>query len=216
MPLAVEFLAGRAGGLRESFGRLYLANTLGGAAGVALAPFVLLPALGVTGTLVAAALANLAAGAAARRLSVSAADGPGSTRRAAVPDALSPATHVALPAGLVAALAAASGAFTFGVEVIWTRSFALVIGSSVYAFNLMLLAVLLGLAAGTLLHQRLRRRLERPARALGLLFVAAGVATVLGAVAIGRLPAAFFFLMKGLPVTLRRAPGGVVRCSASR
>ncbi|HEY7509962.1 MAG TPA: spermidine synthase, partial [Vicinamibacteria bacterium] len=46
VPLAVAFLARQAGGMRGSFGRLYLANTLGGAVGVALAPFALLPALG--------------------------------------------------------------------------------------------------------------------------------------------------------------------------
>ena len=42
--------------VHEALGRLYLVNTLGGALGVALGPFVLLPALGVSGSFVAAAL----------------------------------------------------------------------------------------------------------------------------------------------------------------
>lgn len=201
VPLAVEFLARRAGGLRASFGRLYLANTLGGAVGVALAPFVLLPALGVSGTLVAAALANLAAGAVARRWSLAnGTSAPPAESRVSL-DRPVARDRPPLPVAMVLALAFASGAFTFGVEVIWTRSFALVIGSSVYAFHLMLLAVLLGLAGGTLIHERLRHLLARPEPVLGWLFVGAGVATVLGAVALGRLPGVFFYLMKGLPVS---------------
>ena len=45
-----------------------------------------------------------------------------------------PATAENGAQALFPALASASGAFTFGIEVLWTRSFALVIGSSVYAF----------------------------------------------------------------------------------
>ena len=198
VPIAVESLARRGGGLGGSFGRLYLANTLGGAAGVALGPFVLLPALGVSGTLVAAALGNLLVGAAARRSSlgeertVPAAIGAGSAPEAAGPS---------LPPVLLRVLAFASGAFTFGIEVVWTRSFALVIGSSVYAFSLMLLAVLLGIAAGTFVHERMRPRFARPGPWLGGLLAAAGLAAVAGAVALGGLPALFFALMKGMPVS---------------
>jgi spermidine synthase len=197
IPLAVEHLARLSGGLRAAFGRLYLANTLGGAAGVALGPFLLLPALGVSGTLVAAAVANLLVGAAARRFSLT-----DETGALAVP-ALAPAetAGTGLPPSLLGALAFASGAFAFGLEVLWTRSFALVIGSSVYAFSLMLLAVLLGIAAGTAVHERVRHRLGRDGRALGGLLVGAGLAAVAGALALGRAPGAFLGLMTGLPVT---------------
>ena len=57
----------RAGaGFRGSLGRIYLVNTLGGAAGVFLGAFVLVPGLGVSGSLAVAALANLLVGAVAR------------------------------------------------------------------------------------------------------------------------------------------------------
>ena len=70
VPLAVEFLVRAGTDVHAGFGRLYLLNTLGGALGVALAPFVLVPALGVRGTLVAAAAASLFVGGVARRWSL--------------------------------------------------------------------------------------------------------------------------------------------------
>ena len=60
-------------------------NTLGGALGVALAPFVLVPALGVRGTLVAAAAASLFVGGVARRWSREI--GPLPAARPAAPEA---------------------------------------------------------------------------------------------------------------------------------
>jgi spermidine synthase len=220
VPLAVEFLARSGSDVHAGFGRLYLLNTLGGALGVALAPFVLVPALGVRGTLVSAALLSLLVGGAALRLArelgptpASAAGalpgGEGSSRASQAADKRG-ASRV--PA-LAPALAFASGAATFGVEVLWTRSYALVIGSTVYAFSLMLLAVLLGIALGSAAYAaRLARgglspRPEggtanaNPARVIGALFVLAGVAVLAGQWAIGRLPIVSLALLDLLPVS---------------
>ncbi len=196
VPLAVEVQSRQGWDPRQSLGRLYLLNTLGGALGVALGPFVLLPALGMTGAFVAAALVNFLVGSSAWRLRQETTAPSGSSLGAEQGYAEPiPATP------LFAGLAAASGVFTFGIEVIWTRSLALVIGSSVYAFASMLLAVLLGIAAGALIYERLRPRIARPAFTLGLLFVMGGLLTLASAVAVGRLPAAFLFLMKLLPTS---------------
>jgi len=198
VPVAMEFLARAGTDVHAGFGRLYLLNTLGGALGVAVAPFVLVPALGVRGTLVAAAGASLFVGGLARRWSREIGV-PGA--RSEVPAPLSTAGSASLPPALGPALAFASGAATFGIEVLWTRSYALVIGSSVFAFNLMLLAVLLGLALGTAVYARLRDRVVRPARAVGLLFAFAFVAILAGQWAIGVLPIAYLAALGALPVS---------------
>ena len=197
VPLAVEFLARAGSDVHAGFGRLYFANTLGGALGVALAPFVLVPALGVRGTLVAAAATSLFVGGVARRWSREIGSLPLSGRRHEA-GGEKPADRGSF---LRPALAVASGAATFGVEVLWTRSYALVIGSSVYAFNLMLLAVLLGIAAGSAAYGRLRARLVRPARAVGLLFAGAGLAVLAGQWAIGLLPIGYLAALSLLPVS---------------
>ena len=76
-------------------------------------------------------------------------------------------TAITSAKALGAGLALASGAATFGVEVLWVRSYVLVIGSSVYAFNVMLLAVLLGIAGGAAVYGRVRPRLTSPVGAVG-------------------------------------------------
>ena len=208
MPLAVESQARQGRDVHASLGRLYLLNTLGGAAGVALAPFVLLPELGLTGALAAAALVNGLVGLVAWRWSLE----TGEAASAEVPLR----TETAIPnrpqepdgtsrsrpqTALFPALAAMSGAFTFGLEVVWTRSLALVLGSSVYAFASMLLAVLLGLSVGALVYDRWGRRLEEPARAVGGLLLAAGAAGLFSMLVLGQLPAMFLALMRVLPVS---------------
>ena len=211
VPLAVEFLTRAGQDVRAGFGRLYLLNTLGGAAGVALAPFVLVPVLGVRGTLVAAAATSVLVGGVARRWSHDVLGAPGRTGPSERPDRSEPdgnetsaadaGTSTQLPAALGPALAFVSGAATFGVEVLWTRSYALVVGSSVYAFNLMLLSVLVGIAAGSAVYARVRRGIARPARAVGLLFAAAFLAVLAGQWAIGLLPIAYLAALGTLPVS---------------
>jgi spermidine synthase len=193
VPLAVEFLTRQGGELRQSLGRLYLLNTLGGAAGVALAAFVLVPNLGLDATLVATAGLNLMVGGLARKWSREAEPDAAPARAAAEPDGEGP------PA-LFAVLAFASGVFSFGIEVLWTRSLVLVIGSSVYSFHLVVFAVLLGIAGGTWWYQRLRDRIERPLVWLGALFLGCGGSALLGLPVVGRLPDAYLALIAALPV----------------
>ena len=192
LPLAVAFLERQGVEARAGFGRLYLLNTLGGAFGVALASLVLLPSLGVRLTLVVAGATNLLVGGLALRWS----------REAPLPEE-PPAAAAADVATAWAgtALATASGVASFGLEVLWTRSLALVIGASVYAFDAMALAVLLGLVAGTLVYERRRERIRSPERLLGALFVAAGLAALGGQWLIGRLPIVWLALLGVLPVS---------------
>ena len=214
VPLALAFLERAGVDTRAGFGRLYLLNTLGGAAGVLLATYVLLPSLGVRATLVAAAACSLFAGGLARRWAREIGPLPPGARAAADRAAAATADGAALAAAgeraaasspadvaLALALAAASGASTFGAEVLWTRSLSLVVGSSVYAFNLMLLAVLVGIAGGAAVYGRWRARIARPARAVGRLFLAAGLAVLAGQWLIGRLPEAYLAALRLVPLS---------------
>lgn len=191
IPLLVAARAQRST-FTASLGRLYRVNTLGAAFGVLASGFVLVPVLGTTVTLVIAAAANLAIGLAARRAS---------EEEAAV--AIPPSTRddAATVAWLPLALASLSGFASFALEVVWTRSFALVIGSSVYAFDAMLLAFLCGLALGAWAWERRGAAVARPARAAGIVYAAIGVLAAITTMAIGWLPVAFLALMQALPVT---------------
>ena len=197
VPLAVEYLSRAGVSVHAGFGRLYLLNTLGGAMGALMAPFVLVPALGVRGSFLAAAAISLLVGSVARRFARDA--GPlAEPRPDETPGAVGSVPSVA---ALGPALAFASGAATFGLEVLWTRSYALVIGSTVYAFGLVLLAVLVGIAVGTAAYGRWRDSIARPERTAGLLFGVAGIAALAGAWAIGRLPIVLLWALELLPVS---------------
>jgi spermidine synthase len=131
--------------------------------------YVVLPTLGLTNTMRAAAAINLAIGAVAMAL--------GKKDEAASVDAsereMSLSSEEAEPladAPLLALLAVASGFFVFGAEVVDTHLLALLIGNSAYAFGLMLAVFLTCLGAGASLAGVLDRRLAGGALpvALGL------------------------------------------------
>lgn len=136
---------------------LYGLNTLGAVIGAVAAGFWWIPGLGIQRTLFLAAAANGLCAAAGYRLWRSAAAAP-STREPmheVAPDS-------SLPAGAAPLLAALliSGAAAMICQVAWTRAFALVLGSTTYAFTLILTVFLLGLALGSELFHALRRRLR--------------------------------------------------------
>ncbi len=61
-----------------------------------------------------------------------------------------------------------SGLASMNLQVVWNRLMAMVIGSSVYSFAIVLLAFLVGLAAGSAIFSRVSRRLKYPVFVLGL------------------------------------------------
>ncbi|MDP2702979.1 MAG: fused MFS/spermidine synthase, partial [Candidatus Rokubacteria bacterium] len=167
-------------------GALYAINTFGAVLGVALAGYVLLPALGNRATSMLAASGNIVAGiialAYSRRVS----------RRTAVPSVLGDSPRAALDAGaaspeggfepvpgaaLTTVALAISGAVSMLYEVGWTRALALAIGSSTYAFTSMLLAFLVGIAGGSALYSRLSPARRISPAAFALLQAGIGVAT---------------------------------------
>ena len=174
-------------GLR--IGTLYAVNLFGAVAGSFLAGFVFLPTLGVRWTNVTAASFNLSLAAAivlARRLLPAALED-----RASVEERLDEAASAAklesaaLPPAPVldarsrrAALIAfaVSGGTAMTLQVLWTRALAVLLGSSVFSFTLILLAFLIGLGVGAALFGRLSQRTAHPMRWLAALHLATAVA----------------------------------------
>ena len=221
LPLATEGLVRLGRPVRASFGRLYVLSTLGGAVGVALAPLLLVPVLGVRGTLMAAAVGSLGVGALAlywRRGASLGTEPVGVTGEVVGVDPGSESSAPGEDQGtrrrvLSAGLAAVSGAAAFGIGVVWVRSYSLVLGPSVYAFHVTLLAVLVGVAGGGFAYVRLRTRFVRPARALGGLFAGSALAVLVGQWAIGGLPVVSRLALDVLPASfLAHQIAGFVLC----
>jgi spermidine synthase len=186
LPLLVKHLRPTEEDAGRAVGRLYALNTAGAVAGTWLAGFWLLPELGVRGTTVLTAGGNLLLAGVALALD--------RTREAPAPRPLSVAAgEIPLPRSLLA-IAAIVGLASLCLEVAWFRLLGLVLGASTYAFTVMLLAFLVGIAAGGAWGGRLADRCGSPARvhaALALVLAAIAGTTWVGTWGYGWLPLLF-------------------------
>ena len=151
LPILSRFVTDRIDDAGPQVGRLYAVNTAGAVLGVWCAGFVLLPYFGLSTTIWITAAGNLLLGAAAAIVGWRARPG---TPTVAPPVSRARTTYY-LPAALAFGL---SGTCAMIYEVAWSRILTLLIGSSVYAFTTMLMAFLIGIAAGADLGSRVMRR----------------------------------------------------------
>jgi spermidine synthase len=174
--------------LRERrLGALYASNTAGGAIGALLAAYVILPALGMSATVLLSAFGSACIGGLAvffgRR-------GAASLPLGALGDSGVHAAKGAVQnAGTAYVVAVASGALVFAAEVIFTHLLALIIGNSAYAFGLILAAFLSCLFLGASRAAAVRKRFGEAALPFGLLLT--GLALVLSLPLWDKLPLVF-------------------------
>jgi len=157
LPILVRGLT-REDELGVRISRLYWVNTLGAVTGTLLAGFVLLPALGLRLTIACAVVLNVLAGLIALQLS-SASSHAEASASARTPSANvfaeTAAEESSHPSrGFLFFAFGAVGATAIAYEVAWTRLLATVLGSSTYAFTLMLATFLAGIVIGSFLFER--------------------------------------------------------------
>jgi spermidine synthase len=139
LPVLADYLAGlRDGRIAPQW--LYTVNLAGAVFGVALAGFVLMPAIGMWGTIAVGAAINIAAGLVVLGLP----EIPAHAAPVRAVEAPLPRPPLLL---LVAALA--SGAASIATQVAWTRVLVLIVGSTTYAFSTVVLVYLIALAVGS-------------------------------------------------------------------
>ncbi len=157
----------------------YAVNALGAAAGSLLAAFLLIPRLGMQGSVWLLGCSNLALAAASAALAAASRRAPADEASAsgeASPQPLRP-TRALVRAGLAAALGA--GFLAFSLELAWTRFLGLVIGSSTHSFAVMLAAFVAGIGLGSLWLSRREDSIPDPLAAFGLVQLGVGVAVLL-------------------------------------
>jgi spermidine synthase len=137
LPLLSDYII-RDDKISQKTGLLYGLNTIGAVTGIIVGAFVLIPSLGLRGTLYVGILINLGIGLvcflASRQSEL--ADRPAADQPVDRPSIL---TYYAI-----------SGLIAIGYEVVWTRILVLHLGSSVYAYAIMLAVFLLGVSLGSL------------------------------------------------------------------
>ncbi len=159
-------------------GWLYGINVLGAAAGAFAAPWLLLPRLGIRGTVGAAASANLVVGLGTALLALARRRAerrggerqrPGDALAAAAGAAVSAESPGGRPLGLWLSLYALSGFVALSLEIVWFRLVDVAVKSTAFTFGTVLSIYLLGSAVGSLLGAAQIRRVRRPLRAFLLL-----------------------------------------------
>jgi spermidine synthase len=223
LPLLARFFVTGAGDLANvgrRLGTLYALNLFGAVAGTFVAGFVLLPALGVQGTNLTAASFNfslaaaaLAAGRLARRprgptldeLLVTAARAGNNDAAQALPP---PPLVTPAARRMVIAAFAISGGTAMTLQVLWTRALAVVIGSSIYSFTLILIAVLVGLGVGSALFGKIADGTARPVTALGVVNLGIVAALGLSYLVTDDLPFVFAWLV----ASTRFGTGAILAC----
>jgi spermidine synthase len=143
--------------LGRRLGFVYALNTFGGVAGVILSGFWLPVALGVRGSMLLAALLNVAAAGAALLAARGLAESP---QRA--PERAPPRTSLGGALRPLAIAATASGLGTLALEVLFTRLLVNAMDSSVFSFALVLATFLVSLALGSALVSIVVDRLSSP------------------------------------------------------
>lgn len=173
--------------IRQEPGRtialLYFTNCLGAAAGVLVAGFYLIAAVGLPGIVTAAAALNFITAIGAV-LAAKVAETPAAEDTPAIPAASALPAFPALPAALLW-LSFATALASFVYQVAWIRMLSLVLSSTARSFELMLSAFILGLALGSYWVRSRVDRFEAPLRTLGL------VQWVMGLLALATLPLYF-------------------------
>lgn len=155
---------------------LYFANSIGAAVGVLVAGFGLLKAVGLPGTLMAAALVNIIVALIVGLLARA------HDRAVAVAGAADPAPVESEDRGpewralLLVSFGTAVASFIY--EIAWIRMLSLTLGSATHSFELMLSAFIFGLAMGALWIRRRVDSIADPVRFLGMVQWSMGLLAV--------------------------------------
>jgi spermidine synthase len=207
LPVLVHACAGRAHRERHVLSFMYAANTAGAVGGAFLSGFAFLPLLGISRSVIVAALLN--AGAAVLTVCVRG-KLPGlereepqwnpvePTRRREVPASPAAAADRPLARLLILLSAFLSGCTALGLELLWNRTLLLSVGSTTQALALMLSTFLGGIAIGAFLYGRASRRLPQPSLTAGLFQMGIAVSSLLLLHAAVRLPFVYLALWEGL------------------
>ncbi|MCW8131230.1 MAG: fused MFS/spermidine synthase [Planctomycetota bacterium] len=200
LPVLSQLMTRSPMGMSRSAGTLYAVNTFGAVVGAAGAGFLLLPELGREGTNLVAVVGNLVLGGAAMlagRLQGAPADSEATEPVAAQETApAGEAPPIPEPTIRLAILVfGITGFAAMATQIGWTRALSLSIGSSTYAFSLIVAVFILGLAVGGAWGSRVAPRLQDPIGALAQVLLLIGVLSMAVVALLGMGPIFFFWLI---------------------
>ncbi len=197
LPALVKYLASASGRVGFHTALPYAVNTLGAVAGCLATGFFLLYFLGLKATLYSAGVLDLIVGVSIYLLYCRGITGAKPAEKSAAPlirESALPAKSRWNANTLIIAVFVVSGFSSLSYEVLWTRVFSLIIGSSVYAFTIMLATFLTGIGAGSILFAPYVDRVKRPLLWFAGLEAVIGFTGILSIFIYKKLPFIFYSL----------------------
>jgi spermidine synthase len=150
-PLVMAYVREQGDADDKSFSHLYLANVLGASTGALLTAAVLVELLGFRNTLWVAGALNFLIAFAAFSLAQRKRDAPAATIDASIATTTAAGSHPPVP--WARTILFATGLTSLAMEVVWTRTFAPVLGTQVYAFAALLVVYLVATWVGSFAYR---------------------------------------------------------------
>ncbi len=191
LPVLVKYLASASGRVGFHTAVPYSVNTLGAVTGCLFTGFFALYVLGVKTTVYTAGAIDILVGALVYFIYGSIKSAPVLRAVPRLESALSRESSLNL---IIIISFAVSGFASLSYETLWTRVFSLVIGSSIYAFTVMLATFLVGIGAGSILFAPLVDRMKKPVAWFAILEAVIGGVSLVSIFAYRELPFVFFSL----------------------
>lgn len=190
LPILSKFIGRSLENIGNRIGTLYASNTLGAIAGAVFAGFMLLPSIGLASTTLVAATINFVLLVAVLILNQfqAKADSADALTTASVEPSANLGEKRSLSVTAVMVAFGISGAIAMTYEVCWTRALLMVIGSSTYAFTLMLTAFLTGIFIGSIICAKLVDKTDKPMLWFAGLQLALGLLTVVSLLQFNQVP----------------------------
>lgn len=194
LPAISKFFVTQKETLGEKISILYAVNTAGAVLGTILAGFALMILLGVNGAIWFAALINVLVGLVA--FGISRIDT--NLRRIDTNERISSLADIRFRFASISILVAyaASGFAALALEVLWTRVLVMILGSSTYAFSIMLVTFLFGIAVGSAVISRFIDKKENVLPYFVLSQVLIGILVILSIPLFNSLPFLFFSILR--------------------
>ena len=213
LPIVSQWISRHEKLFHGSIGLLYGCNTLGACAGCFAAGFILLPALGLSDTNLAFAVVNFALCALvlvcsktvlSKKEARNEAPDDAEDDLAADDEALEALGHAItlepLPtmiARVMLVVFALAGGISMSYQVLWTRAYVIVLGSSTYSFTVILVTFLVGLSAGSAVISMLLSRIKRPLWVLGCTQLGVAIGAMISFFVLEHLPELLFHRLRG-------------------
>ena len=186
LPILGKFISGKPEVIGRDVGTLYAVNTFGAVAGALTSAFVFMKLYGVSTTIWIAAGLNI--GLASIILIFFRSQWTHTHLAEEVPSSEKESRFYTPEVILILGGFCVTGIASLIYQVAWTRIFSLLLGSSVYAFSLILTGFILGLALGTLVFSRIVGRFVDLKKVFGWLQVGIGLSALAALPFFGKVP----------------------------